>query len=91
MKPKIWIKSQSPRITKSVLKFPPLPQGEGRGEGERKRDSIHTFDTNYSNQPGLKARNKTAQGNPANAGAALGLPSKKIIALKGRNKPHRFA
>ncbi len=88
MKPKIWIKSQSPRITKSVLKFPPLPQGEGRGEGEHAHGLISLLIASDTDWPGLKAQNKIAQGKRS---AALGLPSKKIIALKGRNKPHRFA
>src|SRR6185437_300499 len=36
MKSLRWIESQIERSSGSATKFPPLPGGEGRGEGERK-------------------------------------------------------
>ena len=30
-----WIKFLNKRLSRGLIKFPPLPQGEGRGEGER--------------------------------------------------------
>src|SRR4051812_44445418 len=37
-----WIESLSVRKTQSATQFPPLPGGEGRGEGERKPTSTHS-------------------------------------------------
>ena len=43
-----WIESKGAEPSEDATKFPPLPGGEGRGEGERKYDNAYAFRTNPS-------------------------------------------